>query len=186
MGMNERVVKASVVSSGLNGGELLLTDWADLVNANNKSVSAFDQLRSGQWIMLCGPHPNSSNSEPRLALNWYQVLAIDNPVNGVPGYDQTKSQRVVTLRGPQWPWQPPLTYNSAEPSNNLCVGIFRGAVAVHSKTMRLEGHGSSFSVSAGGASATPVTGPGGAGTSGDSGFGTSGSPSSTPPNNTYY
>src|ERR1044072_5407141 len=35
MGMNERVVKASVFSTGLNGGELLLTDWPDVLDANN-------------------------------------------------------------------------------------------------------------------------------------------------------
>jgi hypothetical protein len=79
--------------------------------------------------MLCGPHPISSNSDPRFVLNWYQVLAIDKE-------DLPDDQRIVAVRGPQWPWQPSTNYSSL--SNDLCVGICRGAVAVHTKTVRLE------------------------------------------------
>jgi hypothetical protein len=171
MGMNERVVKAVVQSTGLNGGELLLTDWPDVTDANNKAVSAFDQLRTGQWVFLCGPHPNSSVSEPRLASNWYQVLAVDSTGTGISNFNPA-TQRVVSLRGPQWPWQPPTSYNSPEASNNLCVGIFRGAVAVHSKTMRLEGKSSAWSVPSGGT---------GGGSSADGGFGSGGSTATEPP-----
>jgi hypothetical protein len=175
----------------LNGGELLLTDWSTtppftVVDANNKPVNAFDQLRTGQWVFVCGPHPNSSMSEPRLALNWYQVLAIDTPVSGMLGYDVNKPQKVVSLRGPQWPWQPPSGYNSPDASANLCVGIFRGAVAVHSKTMRLEGHGSAFSVSSGGASAGPPVQGGAGGPGGESVPGGAGSPGTTPPDSVFF
>jgi hypothetical protein len=161
MGANEKMVKASVLSTGLNGGELLLTDWNDYVDATGRPVSAFDQLRSGQWIMMCGPHPNTSATEPRFVMNWYQVLAIDTALSGMTGYDPTKSQKVVSLRGPQWPWDP-----AASSSGSLCAAICRGAVAVHTKTMRLEGHGSAWSVSSGG---------------NDGGFGNTGNPGQSPP-----
>jgi hypothetical protein len=131
VGENERAVGAAVMSTGLNGGELLLTDW----DATTQK-SAFDGLKSGEWLMVCGPHPNSSTSEPRFVLNWYQVLAVDKEGAGIT--DAVK-QRIVSLRGPQWPWQPGanLTSNNYL-SNNLCATICRGAVAVHTKTLRLE------------------------------------------------
>jgi hypothetical protein len=137
MGTGERAVKASVVSTGLNGGELLLSDWGDAKDANGKAMSAFDQLKSGQWIMLCGPHPNSSTSEPRLVLKWYQVVSIE-PATSAAGwyYDSTMDQRIVTVRGPEWPWQPSTV--AANVSNDLCVAICKGAVAVHTKSIRLE------------------------------------------------
>jgi hypothetical protein len=173
MSQNERTVLASVVSTGLNGGELLLTDWGHAVDSNGNQLKAFDQLKAQQWIMLCGPHPNSSTSDPKLVLNWYQVISIEQPPKGMAGYSNTYQQRVVTLRGPEWPWQP-----SAAPgniSNNLCVGICRGAVAVHSKTMRLEGRNSSWSIAAGEAGNGSGAGGGAAG-GGDGGFGGGGGP----------
>ena len=52
---------------------------------------------------------------------------------------------VVTVRGPQWPWKPATNLTYSELSNDLCVGICRGAVAVHTKTIRLESSvGSSY------------------------------------------
>ena len=142
MGANERAVKASVVSTGLNGGELLLTDWGDYRDASNtQKFNAFDSLRTGMWVMMCGPHPNSSASEPRFALNWYQVLSVEPAVNGVWGYDSTnpQNQRLVSLRGPQWPWQPATA--PTDVASDLCIAICKGAVAVHTKTIRLEsGH----------------------------------------------
>jgi hypothetical protein len=134
---HERSVGAQIVSTGLNGGELLLNDA--VIDRN-----PFQQLRAGEWIMLCGPHPSSTNEEPRFVLNWYQVMAIDT--EGLP-----TTQRLVTVRGPEWPWKPApsLTYSSSPPhlSNDLCVGIFRGAVAVHRKTVKLEGpHGAGMAL----------------------------------------
>jgi hypothetical protein len=89
--------------------------------------------------MLCGPHPNSTTIEPRFVLNWYQVMAVD--AERTPNVlDDPATERLVTVRGPQWPWQPALSgledYNHL--SNDLCVGIIRGAVAVHTKTLRLD------------------------------------------------
>jgi hypothetical protein len=136
MSQNERAVLASVVSTGLNGGELLLTDWGSLVDTKGNKLNAFDNLKANQWIMLCGPHPNSSASDPKLALNWYQIISIEQPPTTMWGYNGSYQQRVVTLRGPEWPWQPSTVAGNI--SNSLCAGIFKGAVAVNSKTMRLE------------------------------------------------
>jgi hypothetical protein len=163
MGANERAVKANVVSTGLDGGELLLTDLDDYRDSSNNAKSnAFENLRTSQWIMLCGPHPDSNayldqqsqtwKGEPRFVLNWYQVVATDEPTPTVYGYDSSKSQRVVALRGPQWPWQPTSTQNAA--ANDLCVAICRGAVAVHTKTIRLEKAGDVSFGSAGNPSTT--------------------------------
>lgn len=145
MGINERMVRAQVVSTGLSGGELLLTDWGDYYDASGtKKYNAFEGLKVGQWIMMCGPHPNSTATDPRFVLNWYQVLSIDTEGTGINGFNPT-TQRVVALRGPEWPWQPRSSYLSgsqgtdvAKLSDNLCVAICRGAVAVHTKTMHLE------------------------------------------------
>jgi hypothetical protein len=141
----ERSVGASIISTGLNGGELLLKDLDEI------QESPFRHLRTGQWIMLCGPHPNSTiataggtaatgnpNIEPRFVLKWYQVLSVETEGLGIT--DPAK-QRIVAVRGPQWPWQPEpngnlQNYNYL--SNDLCVGICRGAVAVHTKTIRME------------------------------------------------
>ena len=102
MGDQERAVKASIVSTGLNGGELLLTDLADSLSGK----TPFEGLKSGQWIMLCGPHPNSRvdlsrnppAGEPRFVLSWYQVLSIDTEGTGIPNFKPTVN-RVVAVRG---------------------------------------------------------------------------------------
>lgn len=138
----ERSVAASIVSTGLNGGEILLTDIGEIATS-----SAFEHLKIGHWIMLCGPHPNSNvnttvnppTGEPRFVMNWYQVLSIESDNTGILGFDP-KMQRLVAVRGPEWPWLPqgnPVT-DITNLSNSLCVAICRGAVAVHTKTMRLE------------------------------------------------
>ena len=78
---------------------------------------------------------------------WYRVVAvegkhtklnIDGSVNTPPS--DNLNRRLLTLRGPAWPWE----INSQDPelqelSQDLRVGIFPSAVAVHSRTMRLEG-----------------------------------------------
>ena len=143
----ERVVKASVLSKGPSGGELLLEHFPPPPSDPLKE-SPFDQLKAGQWIMLCGPHPSSTPADPRFALFWYQVISIEGKGERLNFSGQTSpappssdpERRVVALRGPEWPWLPAtnLTDNT-QLSNNLCVGIFPGAVAVHSKSLRLEG-----------------------------------------------
>lgn len=132
---HERVVNARILSTGLNGGEILLHKVKDGI-----TEGPYGQLKTGQWIMLCGPHPNSTDVEPRFVLNWYQVLSIDSESPGIPNYtlDPT-TERVIAVRGPQWPWQPGTNLTDYKQlSNTLCVGIFRGVVAVHSKTLRLQ------------------------------------------------
>jgi hypothetical protein len=131
IGSYERSVSAQVLSTGLNGGELLLRA---MVNQSGVVVDGdpFGNLKTGQYIMLCGPHPSSTDSAPRFALNWYKVLSIQT--EGLQ-----KTERIVAVSGPQWPWQPaPSGYSNPHLSNDLCVGIFRGAVAVHSRTIRFE------------------------------------------------
>jgi hypothetical protein len=102
-------------------------------------------------MMLCGPHPNSNASastsgEPRFVLNWYQVLSIDAEQSADLITDPTR-QRVVAVRGPQWPWQPAASLTATNQlSNNLCAAICNGAVAVHTKTFRLEGQGSPWGI----------------------------------------
>jgi hypothetical protein len=161
IGESERAVQAEVVSTGLNGGELLLTDLKD-----NSTKSPFENLKTGQWIMLCGPHPNSSTSDPRFVLNWYQVLAIDGKDRRLnsqgteyPAPPATDPERrLVTLRGPQWPWQP-----GGALSTRLCAGICRGAVAVHTKTLHLEGPHSTWSGPWGASAASGYVGGSGGG-----------------------
>ena len=175
-GREERAVRASVVCSGLNGGELLLTDWNDVTDttANKNPISAFENLKSGQYIMVCGPHPSSGmyldassgswKGEPKFVMNWYQVISIEPATSAVPGYDSTgkNPQRIVTVRGPQWPWQPasasggPAYVNGNPLSANLCAAICKGVVAVHTKTMRLEG--ASDGINFGSASGDGTTG----------------------------
>lgn len=130
--MPERSVGVSIVSTGLNGGELLLRDLGDGVS------SAFTNLKSSQYIMLCGPHPNSSTSAPRFFLNWYQVVSIESNTNAI--ITDSNKQRIVTVRGPEWPWQPAPTnpHDYTQLSNDLCVGIIKGAIAVHSKSVALQ------------------------------------------------
>jgi hypothetical protein len=137
MGDQERAVRAEIISTGLNGGELKLTDLGDNITGN----TPFEGLKVGQWIMLCGPHPNSNVTvsgnarvgEPRFVMHWYQVLSIDTEAAGLQNFNP-QINRVVAVRGPQWPWQP----DGSNTSKNLCAAICRGAVAVHTKTLRLE------------------------------------------------
>ena len=151
----ERMVGAKIISTGMNGGELLLTDMKDL------TASPFEHLKSGQWIMLCGPHPNSnvdttkspSVGDIRFVLNWYQVVSIEGRESRLNSDGTTSpappagdpDRRLVTVRGAEWPWQPRLAYPASQQnsdvaklSDDLCVGIFRGAAAVHTKSIRLE------------------------------------------------
>ena len=131
----ERVVKAKIVSTGPNGGEVLIeTSYSGQANA-------WQDLRAGQWVMLCGPKPVMETvppPPPEFAMGWYQVQAVDAEGAGV--ITDPVKQRLVTLRGPEWLWQPALSgiTDNIHLSNNLCVGIMPGAVAVHTKTLRLQ------------------------------------------------
>jgi hypothetical protein len=124
----ERMVEASIRSTGLSGGEVLLTPSNDGI-----TETPFNGLKVGQWMMLCGPSPDTSDARPKFVARWYRVLSIE----------QQDQNRLVSLRGPQWPWQP--QSGGGALSNNLCAGIFPGAVAVHSKAISLHNN-SSWSV----------------------------------------
>lgn len=123
---SERLVAGNVVSTGTGGGEILLTRLDDGI-----ATDPFEELRQGQWVMVSGPHPNSTLAEPLFFTQWYRVLAIDDEERGP--VVNSKAQRLVGLRGPDWPW---------ESTARVRVGLFPGAVAVHTKTMRLESFGS--------------------------------------------
>ncbi len=121
----EKLVDAAVTSATPGGGELLLTK-----RGNDSGESPFEDLRPGHYVMVTGPHPLSSAARPMLALRWCRVLNLEDRNDNV----------LVSLRGPDWPW------GESDPiSQDLQVGIVPGAVAVHTKTMRLEA-GSEWSV----------------------------------------
>lgn len=122
---SERLVAGRVVSTGTGGGEILLT------KLNRDGGDPFEELRQGQWVMVSGPHPNSTAGEPLFFTQWYRVLAIDDEQRGP--IQNASAQRLVGLRGPDWPW---------DANARVRVGLFPGAVAVHTKTMRLESFGS--------------------------------------------
>jgi hypothetical protein len=123
----ESLVKGYIVSTGTGGGEILLD--------SDPLTDAYDDFKVGQWVMVSAPHPSSSPTEPLFFSQWYRVLSNnDTPDNqGTPEFNNETTQRRVGLRGPDWPWK--------EAGTPVRVGIFPGAVAVHTKTMRLESQG---------------------------------------------
>ena len=129
--LSERLVEASVHSKGLSGGELLLSK---MNVAPLTDQQPFTDMRTGEWLLLSGPHPASTAEHPHLFAAWYRILAIDD--ESVP---DPATQRRVSLRGPEWPWQPVDPTIDAAVANDLRVGIFPGAIAVHNRKMRLEG-----------------------------------------------
>ncbi len=130
--VEERLVSGSVVSTGTGGGELVI----ERLNDGN-SESPFKNLKEGQWVMVTGPHPNSTSTRPILFSQWYRVLAI-NDKDELP-ITRPDAQRLIGLRGPDWPWQGGQVGNNRTPM--VSVGLFPGAVAVHTKTIRLDNRG---------------------------------------------
>ena len=135
LSLSERLVGGRVVSTGTGGGELLLTQLQNDVDSDGNLIAEpFSELKSGQWVMVSGPHPASTTSKPLFFTQWYKVLAVDeqqrDPVTD-NRFQITNSvkQRIVGLRGPDWPW---------EAGAPVRVGLFPGAVAVHTKSMRIE------------------------------------------------
>jgi hypothetical protein len=149
---NERSVRARIVSTGISGGEVLLEKYY----GDSLTESPFANLKTGHWVLLCGPHPNSTDERPMMIARWYRVLAIDKEANGI--IDDQENQRLVSLRGPQWPWLPANALSDATLSNALYVCIPAGAVAVHSKTIHLGGD-SVWDGGASGLTAPPPPGP---------------------------
>jgi hypothetical protein len=138
---NERAVRASIVSTGLNGGEVLLERYPAPASPGTlePKSSPFDILKTGHWILLCGPHPNSTIERPNMVARWYRVLSISDESSNV--VTNPANQRLVALRGPVWPWRPePGGYLTSDHlSNSLYACISTGAVAVHARTISLEG-----------------------------------------------
>ena len=153
----ERLVQAKVVSTGTAGGELLLERFypssppVGLPSgaADEPNLSPFEDLRAGEYIMLTGPHPHSTDNRPMLFSQWYRVVTIEDSGRSILDGTTTEQQLnresrvLVSLRGPDWPWQPATSQSGADLSDNvlsndLRVTIIPGAVAVHTKTMRLE------------------------------------------------
>ena len=142
--INERLTVAKVVSTGLSGGELLIEK-----SPIDAAADPFGGLKSGNWVAVCGPHPSSSNEMPRFVFRWYRVLSVegeDRRLDSQGSYDPPPAandpeRRLVALRGPQWPWRPEPSRDltASHLSNNLCLVVIPNVVAVHSKTMRLEG-----------------------------------------------
>lgn len=131
----ERLVTAQVVSTSPGGGEMLLT------KSDALELSPFEDLRGGHYVLVVGPHPQSTSNNPRLVLRWCRILTIEDtgnvtePSGGASVSLSRDNQILVSLRGPDWPWQPSNATNSI--SNDLRVAIVPGVVAVHTKTMRL-------------------------------------------------
>lgn len=144
----ERLVSARVISTGASGGELLLDRRP--TSEDPVTESPFKGLKSGEYVMLCGPHPSSTPQRPQFVLQWYRVTLIEDsgapPLRGVTNVNDRRLNRegaaarvIVSLRGPDWPWPAAASIgDTAALSNNLRVAIIPGAVAVHTKTMRLE------------------------------------------------
>jgi hypothetical protein len=126
----ERLTTAKIVSTGLNGGEILIQK-----ESGDTAADPFGALKVGRWMLVCGPSPNSSSERPQFVARWYNVLSISDEVNGV--LTDSTTQRLVSLRGPQWPWQPAADLTTAALSNSLCGVIVPNVVAVHSKTIKL-------------------------------------------------
>lgn len=148
----ERHVRGAVISSTTSGGQLLLTRFTG--GNDTTTATPYEHLKVGQYVTVYGPHPQGSNEQPYLFFQWYRVVSIDGqqkPINnqGIPSTDPTDvdRNRIVTLRGPDWPWKPTGGNLSdwAQLPNDLRVGIYNGAVAVHTKTMRLAGGANSGS-----------------------------------------
>jgi hypothetical protein len=163
----ERHVRASVISTGTSGGQLVLTRYPGQPSQLDTSpLSPYDHLKIGQYVTLYGPHPESSNEQPSFFFQWYRVVSVEEMRQRDAQGNETvnPNQRVVTLRGPDWPWTLPQSGNSnvADTSklyNDLRVGIYNGAVAVHTKTMRLSGRANSGSPWAAAGTTPPTTDP---------------------------
>jgi hypothetical protein len=142
----ERVARGRVLSRSSGGGEIILERLAG--DGFQPDQKIFVDVKPGQWLMLSGPHPSSPVQRPMFFSRWYRVVAVegkhkqlnaDGSVNLTPSNGDPE-RRLLTLRGPAWLWDQATDMNDDTLlSNDLRVGIFPSAVAVHSRTMRLEG-----------------------------------------------
>ena len=76
--LSERQVRASVASTGINGGQLRLdVDTGGEHASPAGAESPLAKLAAGQWVMLIGPHPDSSSIRPLMFCKWYRVIALE-------------------------------------------------------------------------------------------------------------
>jgi Tfp pilus assembly protein PilV len=131
---DEFVATAKLKSTGPSGGELLVETkyFSTAAVGGTPAADPLSRLRTGGWVCVYGPSPNSTSQRPLIFFAWYQVQAVDRDI--VSADKATHQQRYVTLRGPEWPWQPSSV--AGDTANNLCVGVFPSAVAVHTKSLR--------------------------------------------------
>ncbi|MCA9239433.1 MAG: hypothetical protein KDA37_04505 [Planctomycetales bacterium] len=139
----ERWARASVLLQGLSGGEVQL--FQD--NPNKDPISAADpkdrpwkSLRAGAYVFLFGPQPGSTAQRPLLFAQWYRVVSVNESKDM-----ESNVGPAVGLRGPDWPWGGESAVNettTADPpaalNEDLRMIIFDGAVAVHTRTLRLD------------------------------------------------
>lgn len=149
--LNERLAQARILNSAPSGGVLRLSPSPQAVSmptrvetfAAAQRESRFENLKTGEYMMLLGPHPSSTSARPILVLQWYRVLSVD-PVKDASGAVQVNPmtgealQVDVAVRGPDWPWATPDPDNSSAIANDLRAVIMPGAAAVHTRTMRLD------------------------------------------------
>lgn len=136
----ERMCRASVVTSGTSGGEVQLftnPGSKDLILGNEPTDDPeWKHLKVGSYVFLFGPRPTGDATRPALFGQWYRTVAIDESTSGQP---DTSAGPTVALRGPDWPW--PGGTPHADPTDlrdDLKMLIIDGAVAVHTRTMRLD------------------------------------------------
>ena len=117
---NEREVEVKSLTDSFGGGELEL---------HSGDPNELKNIRPGEWLLLYGQDPNTGSATGvpiRWFSQWYRILAVDEED------DETPEQRLVSVKGPDWPW-------TAGTPMNTHVGLFQGAVAVFTRSMKLEG-----------------------------------------------
>lgn len=118
--LSERVVGAEILTTGLAGGEVRLMA---------QDPRELNGMRQGEWITLFGTYP--AGTQQRWFFNWYRIVSMDLGFDDSPA-DVAPSTRIVSLKGPQWPWP-------AQPGQvQASAGLLAGAIAVHTRTMPLE------------------------------------------------
>lgn len=137
--LGERLAGARILSTGTSGGEIELYRQItgsgggqpyELLDASNDAP--WEELRAGGWVMLVGPHPQSTTKKPFLFAQWYRVVASDDSQVTGAALDGRVLGPTLALRGPDFPWQGTETI-----TQDLRVIIVPAAVAVHTRTLQL-------------------------------------------------
>lgn len=139
----ERWARASALLKGLSGGEVqLFQDQPnkDPISKADPKDRPWKNLKVGTYVFLFGPHPASTPQRPQLFAQWYRVVSVNDSLDM-----ESNVGPAVGLRGPDWPWNGESNVNetttAAAPNalhEDLRMIIFDGAVAVHTRTLRLD------------------------------------------------